>query len=141
MYGDNEGWTLKDLKIKKAGTYSVGLKYIPKTGKSITIAKYSSWKVSKANVVKLTLNKVNIKQSAKKLNLKATLKINGKKIKGKKLTFKFNGKKYAAKTNKKGIAKVVIKQVVLKKLQIGDKIKYLVKYSSKTVKKTATVKK
>ena len=32
------------------------------------------------------------------------VKINGKKVKGKKITFKFNGKTYKVKTNKKGIA-------------------------------------
>jgi hypothetical protein len=46
----------------------------------------------KKPLVKLTLNKVKIKKSAKKLVLKATLKVNGKKVKGKVVKFKFNKK-------------------------------------------------
>jgi hypothetical protein len=95
----------------------------------------------KVDTIKLTLNKVTVKKSAKKLVLKATLKINGKKVKGKKLTFKFNGKTYKAKTNKKGVAKVTIKKNVLKKLKVGKKVKYQVSYGGKTVKKTVKVKK
>ena len=97
--------------------------------------------VQKADVVKLTLKKVKIKKSAKKLVLQATLKINGVGKKGAKLTFKFNGKKYKAKTNKKGVAKVTISKKVLKKLKVGKKVKYQVSYG-KTVKKlSAKVKK
>ena len=97
--------------------------------------------VTPTNTVKLTLKKAKVKKSAKKLKLKATLKINGKAVKGKKLTFKFKNKKYTAKTNKKGVAKVTIKKKVLKKLKKGKKVKYSVTYGSKTVKKTAKVKK
>ena len=82
---------------------------------------------------KLTLKKVKIKKSAKKLKLTTTLKLGGKKVKGKKLIFKFKGKKYAAKTNKKGIAKVTIKKSVLRKLAVGKKVKYQVSYGTKTV--------
>ena len=91
-------------------------------------------------VVKLTLKKVKVKKSAKKLILKATLKINGKAKKGLKLIFKFNGKKYTAKTNKKGVAKVTIKKKILKKLKVGKKVKYQVSYGNKTVKKSVKVK-
>lgn len=97
--------------------------------------------VQKADVVKLTLKKVKIKKSAKKLILQATLKINGVGKKGAKLTFKFNGKKYKVKTKKKGVAKVTISKKVLKKLKVGKKVKYQVSYG-KTVKKlSAKVKK
>lgn len=97
--------------------------------------------VQKADVVKLTLKKVKIKKSAKKLVLQATLKINGVGKKGAKLTFKFNGKKYNVKTNKKGVAKVTISKKVLKKLKVGKKVKYQVSYG-KTVKRlSAKVKK
>ena len=102
---------------------------------------YSKTFVVNVNLIKLTLNKVNVKKSAKKLVLKSTLKVNKKAKKGLKVTFKFNGKKYKAKTNKKGVAQVTIKKNVLKKLKVGKKVKYQVSYSQKTVKKTAKVKK
>jgi hypothetical protein len=132
----------------KVGTYTVTATYksngifadstktytFKVTSKPVTPAK-------KANVIKLTLKKVKIKKSAKKLVLKATLKINGKAVKGKKVIFKFKGKKYTGKTNKKGVAKVTIKKKVLKKLKVGKKVTYSAKYSTKTVKKTVKVKK
>ena len=86
------------------------------------------------DVVKLTLKKVNVKKSAKKLVLTSTLKINGKAVKGKIIKFKFNKKVYKAKTNKKGVAKVTIKKKALKKLKNGKKITYQASYG-KTVKK------
>ena len=89
----------------------------------------------------MTLKKVKVKKSAKKLVLRATLKINGKAVKGKKITFKFKGKKYKAKTNKKGVAKVTIKKKVLKKLKVGKKVKYQATYLKDTVKYTVKVKK
>ena len=90
---------------------------------------------------KITLKKVTVKKSAKKLKLQATLKKGSTPLKGKKVTFKFNGKTYKAKTNSKGIAKVTIAKKVLKKLKVGKKIKYQVKYGSLIAKKTAKVKK
>ena len=84
--------------------------------------------------VKMTLKKVKVKKSAKKLVLTSTLKINGKAVKGKIIKFKFNKKTYSAKTDAKGIAKVTIKKAVLKKLKAGKKITYQASYS-KTVKK------
>ena len=89
----------------------------------------------------IKLKSVKVKRSAKKLVLQATLKINEKAAKNKKVTFKFNGKKYTAKTNKKGIAKVTIKKKVLKKLKAGKKVKYSATYSTVTDNKTAKVKK
>ena len=94
----------------------------------------------KADKIKLTLKKVKVKKSAKKLVLRATLKINGKAVKGKKITFKFKGKKYSAKTNKKGVAKVTIKKKVLKKLKVGKKVKYQATYGKVTKKYTVKVK-
>jgi hypothetical protein len=106
---------------------------------------YSSTKSAyfkvKATIIKLNLKKVKVKRSAKKLIIKATLRINGKLVKGKKLTFKFNKKVYKAKTNKKGVAKITIKKKVLKKLKVGKKVRYQVRYGKKTVKRTVKVKK
>lgn len=90
---------------------------------------------------KVTLKTVTVKKSAKKLTLQATLKKGSSALKNKQVTFKFNGKTYKAKTNSKGIAKVTIKQSVLKKLKVGKTITYLAKYSSFSAKKTAKVKK
>ena len=90
----------------------------------------------------MTLKKVAVKKSAKKLVLTATLaKINKKYLKGKKITFKFNGKKYTAKTNKKGVAKVTIKSTVLKKLKVSKKVTYQATYLKDTVKYSIKVKK
>ncbi len=94
-----------------------------------------------ADKISLALKKVTVKKSAKKLVIKATLKINGKAVKGKKVTFKFKGKKYTAKTNAKGIAKITVKKAVLKKLKVGKKVKYTATYGKKTAKKTVKVKK
>jgi hypothetical protein len=91
--------------------------------------------------ITLTLKKVKVKKSAKKLVLKATLKINGKAVKGKVIKFKFKGKTYKAKTNKKGVAKVTIKKKVLKKLKVGKKIKIQATYGKVTKKYTVKVKK
>ncbi|MBQ7927326.1 MAG: hypothetical protein IJ287_01075 [Methanobrevibacter sp.] len=89
---------------------------------------------------KITLKAVTVKKSAKKLTLQATLKKGSAALKSKQVTFKFNGKTYKATTNSKGIAKVTIKQSVLKKLKVGKTITYLAKYSSFSAKKTAKVK-
>jgi len=90
----------------------------------------------------LTLKKVTVKKSAKKLVLTATLKkVKGKFLKSKKITFKFNGKTFKAKTDKKGVAKVTIKSSVLKKLKVGKKVTYSATYVKDTVKKSVKVKK
>ncbi len=107
---------------------------------SFTVAKKPVTPAKKTKI-KLTLKKVKVKKSAKKLVLRATLKINGKAVKGKKITFKFKGKKYKAKTNKKGVAKVTIKKKVLKKLKVGKKVKYQATYGKVTKKYTIKVKK
>ena len=96
---------------------------------------------AKKDVVKLTLKKVKVKRSAKKLVIKATLKINGKAVKGKVIKFKFNKKTYKAKTDKKGVAKVTVKKAVLKKLKVGKKVKYQATYGKTTKKLTVKVKK
>ena len=96
---------------------------------------------AKKDTIKLTLKKVKVKKSAKKLVLQVTLKINGKAVKGKLIKFKFNKKTYKAKTNKKGVAKVTIKKKVLKKLKVSKKVTYQATYLKNTVKYTVKVKK
>ncbi len=125
---------LADGTYKAVVTYSGDYKY-PAVSKTITFKKTSKEKVS------LTLKKVKVKKSAKKLVLTATLKINKKAAKGKTIKFKFNKKTFKAKTNKKGVAKVTIKKKFLKKLKVGKKVKIQASYG-KTVKKlTVKVKK
>jgi hypothetical protein len=102
--------------------------------------KSATFKVNKP-VTKLTISKVKVKRSAKKLLIKATLKINGKAKKGLKVKFKFNKKSYTAKTDKKGVAKITIAKKVLKKLKVGKKVTYQASYGKKTVKKTVKVQK
>ena len=60
--------------------------------------------------------KVEIAKFAPKVLIKATLYIDGKLAKNKKLTFTFKGKKYTAKTNGKGLASIIIKKSILKTL-------------------------
>ena len=90
---------------------------------------------------KVTLKKVAVKKSAKKLVLKATLKKGSSPLKSKQVTFKFNGKTYKAKTNSKGIAKCSVKKKVLKKLKVGKKVTYKASYGRFTDKVTVKVKK
>ena len=89
----------------------------------------------------LSLSTVKIKKSAKKLVIKAVLKINSKPVKGVILTFKFKGKTSKIKTNKNGIAKVTYGIKILKKLKVGKKVKYQVKYKNITKTKSVKVKK
>ena len=134
----NDGVAKYNLKNLKPGEHEIYIDYYGADGYN----DLSNWKevTVKKPLVKLTLKKVKVKKHAKKLTIKATLKINGKAVKGKKLKFKFKGKTYTAKTNKKGVAKVVIKKNVLKKLKRGKKVTYKVTYLKKTVKKTVKVK-
>ena len=134
----SKGKLTKSFSNLKAGTHIIDIHFF---NEKYHFAKNFIITIKPAEKVKLTLKKVNVKRSAKKLTLSATLKIDGKKVKGKVLKFKFKGKTYKAKTNKKGVAKVTIKKNVLKKLKRGKKITYKVTFVKKTVKKTVKVKK
>jgi hypothetical protein len=126
---DNNGYA--SLKINlKPGKYTIVSSYrgVSKTNKitvkSIVIAK-----------------NLKVKRTAKKLKVKVSLKkVNGKYLKGKKITLKFKGKTYKAKTNKKGVATFKIKKNVIKKLKKGKKYKYAVTYLKDSVKKSLKVK-
>ena len=106
---------------------------------NLTFSDICWFKVPKLKI-KLTLKKVTVRKS-KDLKITATLKLNGKVAKGKRLGFWFNGKTYKAKTNSKGVAKITIKKNKLKKFKVGKKVTYKVTYGSKTVKKKVKVKK
>ena len=108
---------------------------VPGEGKSTKVKAGEDEKIS------LTLSKVTVKKSAKSRKVKVTLKINGKKVKGEKVTIRFNGKKYTVKTNSKGVGTATVKASVLKKLKVGKKIKITATYGNVTVQRTTKVKK
>ncbi|WP_295616754.1 hypothetical protein [uncultured Methanobrevibacter sp.] len=93
------------------------------------------------NYLKLTLSKVTVKKSAKRLIISAKLTKGKSLIKGKKIIFTFNGKRYTAKTNSKGIARIIIRSTVLKKLKVGKAIRYQAKYGKLIAKRTVKVRK
>lgn len=126
------------------GIASYTIKAVPGTYKITATSLGKS--VTKRLVVKhlLTLKKTTLKKSAKKLTLQASLaKVNGKYLKNKQITFRINGKKVAvAKTNKKGIAIITIKNPnVVKNLKVGKNVKYQATYLKDTVTKTTKIKK
>ena len=132
----------KSVKTNVNGIASIIIDKIP--GSYKITAKSSGISITKKLKVNhvLTIKKVKVKRSAKKLVIKTNLKkVNGKYLKGKKITLKFKGKKFKAKTNKKGVAKFTIKSKVLKKLKVGKKVKYQATYLKDTVKKSVKVKK
>ena len=137
-----DGKKIGSAKTNSKGIASLKITQVPKTYKISATALGKT--VTKKLTVKqiLTLKKVTVKKSAKKLVLTATLKkVKGKFLKSKKITFKFNGKTFKAKTDKKGVAKVTIKSNVLKKLKVGKKVTYSATYIKDTVKKSVKVKK
>ena len=128
------------VKTDKNGIAKIKITDVPK--KYTMTTTYDGKSVKNTVTVKQVLKakKVTVKKTAKKFTLKATLKINGKKVKGKKITFKFKGKTYKAKTNKKGMAKVTVKKNVIKKLKKGKKYTVKVTYKKDTIKTTVKVK-
>ena len=146
------GWSPTIVPVTKDETYYAQFKAIEKDPDSqdsqpspatIRIPKKPSTNLTSSDStdIKLTLKKVKIKKSAKKIVLRAKLQVKGKAVKGEVIVFKFNGKRYTAKTNKKGIAKITIKRKVIKKLRVGKSVKYSATYDKKTVKNKAKVSK
>lgn len=133
------GKKVKTVKTNAKGVATFKSSALPKKYKISTTALGKT--VTKKLVVKqvLTLKKVTVKRSAKRLVLTATLKEGKKALKGKKITFKFKGKTYRASTNKKGVAKVTVNKAILKKLKAGKKITYTATYIKDTVKRTVVV--
>ena len=122
-----------NAKTDKNGFASFKINQVPK--KYTIITKCGNAEVKNTVTVKKVLFAKNISKKKSK-KIKYTAKIKGKKpFKGKKVTFKINGKKYSAKTNKKGIA-----TVYLKNLKVG-KHKIVIKYMNTKVTKTVKIKK
>ena len=93
------------------------------------------------NYIKLTSKSVTMKKSAKKLTLSVKLTKGKTLLKNKKVTFRFRGKNYTAKTNSKGIAKVIVKRSVIKKLKAGSKYTVKISYLKTSIKRYVKVKK
>ena len=114
----------------------------PKTYSVTT--EYKSFKVNNKVVVKQTLFLVKKAITIKKGNnlaLQAKLKwSNGKVIVGKVIKFRFYGKTYTAKTNRYGIAKVIIKGEITKKLRTGATYKYSATYITNILKGSVVAK-
>ena len=125
------------VKIKTDNQGYATLKLSLKAGKYTITATYKNVKASNKITVKPTLITKN-KKIKKGKTLTYTAKLlnkNGKPLKNKKITFKINGKKYKAKTNKKGIAKIKVKN-----LKVG-KYKIITTYGKQKNTNTITVKK
>ena len=122
------------IKTNKNGVASLAIPKTVKPGKYTITASYKGQTIKNRINVKTILSSkkiVNVKRTAKKLVLTAKLK---KKLKGKKLTFRFMSKNYYAKTNKNGVAKIIIKKNVIKKLNRGKKYTVKISYFKTSIK-------
>ena len=126
------------------GYASVKIVLPPKSNKYTVTCEYQGVKITnkvKVNSI-IQAKNLKIKKSAKTLKIKVVLKkVNGKYLKGKKITLKFKGKKYITKTNKKGVAVFKLNKKVLNKLKVGKKYNYEVSYLKDSVSKKISVKK
>ena len=108
------------MQVKTDNQGYATLKLTLKPGKYTITSTYKNVKATNKITVKKTLITKN-KKIKKGKTLTYTAKLlnkNGKKQKNKKITFKINGKKYKAKTNKKGIAKIKVKNLKVGKCKI-----------------------
>jgi hypothetical protein len=120
---DGKGYATKAFSLAP-GKYTI---YITCDGKTVS---------NKITVNKVLKAKSVTKKKAKKIKYSATLKTSkGKAIVGKKIIFKIKGKTYKAKTNKKGIA-----TITLKNLKVG-KYKITITYLKSKVQTKLTIKK
>ena len=132
----------KSTVVKTNGKGIAEIKITQTPGKYTIKTEYNGVTKSNTVIVKqvLTAGKITVKKTAKKFTLKAKLKINGKLVKGKKITFKFRGKTYKVKTNKNGIAQKTLKKNVIKKLKKGKTYTVKLIYLKDTIKTTVKVK-
>ena len=108
------------VQVKTDNQGYATLKLTLKPGKYTITSTYKNVKATNKITVKKTLITKN-KKIKKGKTLTYTAKLlnkNGKKQKNKKITFKINGKKYKTKTNKKGIAKIKVKNLKVGKCKI-----------------------
>lgn len=124
-------------KTYKAKTNSKGyasLKITAVPGKYKITAQYGGVKVENKITVKSVIKSKNIsKKKSKTTKFSITLKTSkGKVLSNKKVTFKFKGKKYSAKTNKKGVATLSLKNLKVGKYSI--KTTYIKASVSNTIK-------
>ncbi|WP_458403963.1 right-handed parallel beta-helix repeat-containing protein [Methanobrevibacter sp.] len=120
---DKNGYASYKVKLA-AGTYTI-------------TAQFNAHKVSSKITFKPTVITKNLsKKKAKTIKFTAKIVNNkGKILKNKKVTFKIKNKKYVAKTNKKGIATAVLKNLNVGKYTIASS------YGGCTVKNTIQIKK
>ena len=129
---DKKGYATLKLNTKvKVKKYTITATYKGVTVKNTVKIKH---------VIKAKNAKIKKSKKVNKIKVK-TKKVNGKYLKGKKLTLKIKGKKVKAKINKKGKATFKLKQKVTKKLKAGKKYKYTVSYGKDKVTKKIKVKK
>lgn len=127
----------KTVKLTTDGNGYASYKITLKANTYYVTATYNNLKVSNKIVVKSVLTAKNIsKKKAKKIKFTAKLvNTKGKALKNKKITFKFKGKTYKAKTNKKGIATLTLKNLKVGKYSITST------YGKSSIKNTITIKK
>ena len=125
----------KKVKTDKNGYATFSAKF--KTGTYTITAQFNGYKVSNKLTFKPTLIAKNISKKKVKVT-KFTVKLvnnKGKILKSKKITFKLGNKKYSAKTNKKGIATLSLKNLKIGKYAITSS------YGGCTIKNTIQIKK
>ena len=127
------------IKTDANGIAKLKINLIP--NKYSIVTEFNAKKVKNTVTVKQVLKvySLTVKKTAKLFTLKASLKINGKMVKGKVITFKFMGKTYKVKTDSKGIAKKTLGKTIIKKLKIGKTYTVKALYCKTSVKTTLKV--